>query len=167
MMAGICVILVILHWQRERVHIALKNLSLFLNHEERNALVLSENNAKKTLNHLRNLFHLFAENQRLIILVFETFDIPIALLLLKMFVTNVNLVYHGVQFGNESIETSFFTRTLGQWVLISHYWSAVLVMNVVDDVTRRSDLKMGNRLREFSHLELVKRDFQLEVVNLS
>jgi len=41
------------------------------------------------------------------------------------------------------------------------------VMNVVDDVTRRSDLKMGNRLREFSHLELVKRDFQLEVVNLS
>jgi len=44
---------------------------------------------------------------------------------------------------------------------------AVLVMNVVDDVTRRSDLKMGNRLREFSHLELVKRDFQLEVVNLS
>jgi len=167
MMAGICVILVILHWQSERVQIALENLSLFLNHEERNSLVLSENNAKETLNHLRNLFQLFAENQRLIILVFETFDIPIALLLLKMFVTNVNLVYHGVQFGNESIETSFFTRTLGQWVLISHYWSAVLVMNVVDDVTRRSDLKMGNRLREFSHLELVKRDFQLEVVNLN
>ncbi|XP_016946808.3 putative gustatory receptor 58a [Drosophila biarmipes] len=163
MMAGICVILVILHWQNERVQISLEDLCLFLNHEERNSLVLSENKARKSLHNLRNLFQLFAENQRLVLVAFETLDIPIALLLLKMFVTNVNLVYHGVQFGNESIETSFYTRVLGEFVIISHYWSAVLVMTVVDDVTRRSDLEVGNRLREFSHLELVKRDFQLQL----
>ncbi|XP_016992564.2 putative gustatory receptor 58a [Drosophila takahashii] len=163
MMAGICVILVILHWQSERVHLGLEDLCYFLNHEERNSLVLSEDKAKKSLDNLRNLFQLFAENQRLIIKVFKIFDIPIALLLLKMFVTNVNLVYHGVQFGNESIETSYHTRILGQLVVFSHYWSAVLIMNIVDDVTRSSDLKMGNCLRQFSHLELVKRDFQLQL----
>ncbi|KAH8358177.1 hypothetical protein KR084_006862 [Drosophila pseudotakahashii] len=163
MMAAICVILVVLHWQSERVHLGLEDLCFSLNHEERNSLVLSEDKAEKFLDNLRNLFRLFAENQRLIIRVFETFDILIALLLLKMFVTNVNLVYHGVQFGNESIETSYYTKILGQLLVFSHYWSAVLIMNIVDDATRRSDLKMGFRLRQFSHLELVKRDFQLEL----
>uniref|UniRef100_A0A6P4EDX1 Gustatory receptor n=1 Tax=Drosophila rhopaloa TaxID=1041015 RepID=A0A6P4EDX1_DRORH len=163
MMAGLCVILVILHWQSERVHIALKDLCLLLNHEERNSLVLSENKARKSLKILRNLFQLYAENQRLIRRVFGTLDIPIALLLLKMFVTNVNLVYHGVQFGSASIETSNYTKILGQWVIISHYWNAILLMNVVDDVTRGSGLKMGILLRQFSQLELVKRGFQLEL----
>lgn len=163
MMTGICVILLVLHWQSERLQIAFKDLCSFLNHEERNSLTLSENKANRSLGKLAKLFKLFAENQRLVREVFRTFDLPIALLLLKMFVTNVNLVYHGVQFGNDTIETSSYTRIVGQWVVISHYWSAVLLMNVVDDVTRRRDLKMGDLLREFSHLELVKRDFHLQV----
>ncbi|XP_033156355.1 putative gustatory receptor 58a [Drosophila mauritiana] len=163
MMTGISVILFVLHWQSEMLQIALKDLCFFLNYEERNSLTLSETKANRSLGKLAKLFQLFAENQRLVREVFRTFDLPIALLLLKMFVTNVNLVYHGVQFGNESIETSTYTRILGQWVVISHYWSAVLLMNVVDDVTRRSDLKMGDLLREFSHLELVKRDFHLQL----
>ncbi|EDV55535.1 putative gustatory receptor 58a [Drosophila erecta] len=163
MMTGICVVLLILHWQSERLHIALKDLCSFLNYEERNSLVLSANKVNRSLGDLANLFQLFAENQRLTRQVFRTFDLPIALLLLKMFVTNVNLVYHGVQFGNDSIETTSYTKILGQWVVISHYWSAVLLMNVVDDVTRRSDLKIGGLLREFSHLELVKRNFHLKL----
>ncbi|EDW91165.1 putative gustatory receptor 58a [Drosophila yakuba] len=167
MMTGICVILLILHWQSERLHIALKDLCSFLNYEERNALVLSTDKANRSLRILANLFELFAENQRLTREVFRTFDLPIALLLLKMFVTNVNLVYHGVQFGNDSIETSYYTKILGQWVVISHYWSAVLLMNVVDDVTRRSDLQIGYLLREFSHLELVKRKFHLKLEQFS
>ncbi|EDX08152.1 GD11640 [Drosophila simulans] len=163
MFSGVLLMWFVLHWQSERLQIALKDLCSFLNYEERNSLTLSENKADRSLGKLAKLFQLCAENQRLVREVFRTFDLPIALLLLKMFVTNVNLVYHGVQFGNESIETSSYTRILGQWVVISHYWSAVLLMNVVDDVTRRSDLKMGDLLREFSHLELVKRDFHLQL----
>ncbi|XP_017123643.2 putative gustatory receptor 58a [Drosophila elegans] len=163
MMAGVYVILLVLHWQSELVYVALKDLCVLLNHEERNSLVLAETKAKKSLAILHNLRQLYAENRRLIREVFGTFDIPIAFMLLKMFVTNINLVYHGVQFGNASIETSRYTKILGQFVVISHYWYAILLMNVVDDVTRGSILKMGSLLREFSHLELVKRDFQVQL----
>ncbi|KAH8252788.1 hypothetical protein KR032_001888 [Drosophila birchii] len=163
MTASLYAILVILHWQHERVHLALKDLSVSLHHEERNSLVLSGGKARRSLKKLRSFFHLYSENQRLIREVFGIFDLPIALLLLKMFVTNVNLVYHGVQFGNESIETSMYTRLVGQLVVITHYWSAVLLMNVVDDITRRSGPKMGDILREFSDLELVKREFHLQL----
>ncbi|KAH8308876.1 hypothetical protein KR059_002572 [Drosophila kikkawai] len=163
MTASLFVILVILHWQNERVQLALRDLSRSLHHEERNSLVLSGGKARKSLNNLRHLFQLYSENQRLIREAFSIFDLPIALILLKMFVTNVNLVYHGVQFGNASIETSSYTRFVGQLVVITHYWSAVLLMNVVDDLTRRSGPKMGDILREFSDLELVKREFHLQL----
>ncbi|KAH8238703.1 hypothetical protein KR038_004998 [Drosophila bunnanda] len=163
MTAGLYFILVILHWQSERVHLALKDLSFSLHHEERNSLVLSAGKARRSLNDLRNLFQLYSENQRQVHEVFRIFDQPIAMLLLKLFMTNVSLVYHGVQFGNASIETSMYTRLLGQLVVITHYWSAVLLMNVVDNVTRRSGPKMGDILREFSDLELVTREFQLQL----
>ncbi|XP_017077399.1 putative gustatory receptor 58a [Drosophila eugracilis] len=163
MTAGVCVIFLVLQLQSERTLIALKDLCSLLNHEERNSLVLTESKSKKSLNKLRILFHHFAENQLLLREVFETFDFPIAFLLLKLFVTNVNLVYHGVQFGNRTIETSLYTRVVGQCVIITHYWSASLLMNIVDNVTRRSGLKLGNILRRFSHMELIKREFQLEL----
>ncbi|KAH8355626.1 putative gustatory receptor 58a [Drosophila serrata] len=163
MTAALYVILVFLHWQNERVNMALKELSFSLHHEERNSLVLSAGKARRSLNNLRNLFQLYSENQRLSREVFGIFDLPIALLLLKLFVTNVNLVYHGVQFGNDSIETSMYTKFVGQLVVITHYWSAVLLMNVVDDITRRSGPKMGDILREFNDLELVKREFHLQL----
>ncbi|KAH8290912.1 hypothetical protein KR054_007038 [Drosophila jambulina] len=163
MTAALYVILLILHWQNERVHLALRDLSISLHREERNCLVLSGGKARRSLKDLRNLFQLYSENQRLIREVFNIFDLPIALLLLKMFVTNVNLVYHGVQFGSDSIETSVYTKIVGQLVVVTHYWSAVLLMDVVDDITRRSGSKMGDIMREFSDLELVKREFHLQL----
>lgn len=164
MTAEVYVILLILHLQSERVQLALRDLCFSLHHEERNSLVLSGGKARKSLNDLRNLFQLYCDNQRLTREVFRICDLPIALLLLKMFVTNVNLVYHGVQFGNDSVEISTITKILGEFVVITHYWSAVLVMNIVDDITRRCGSKMGCILREFSDLDLVKRDFHLQVL---
>ncbi|XP_017044991.1 putative gustatory receptor 58a [Drosophila ficusphila] len=163
MMAGVYAILLFLRWQSDRMQIALKDLCSLLNHEERNSLVLSEEKSKIAFDKLHYLFRLHVGNQRLIREVFETLDIPIALLLLKMFVTNINLVYHGVQFGNTSITASNITKFTAICGIICHYWSAILLMNIVDDVTRRSGLKMGNLLREFSHLELVSRNFQLKM----
>ncbi|KAH8401871.1 hypothetical protein KR009_008341, partial [Drosophila setifemur] len=163
MSASIYVILLLLHWQEERVNLALQGLSSSLHHEERNALIMSGTKASKSLKILRHLFQLHAENQRLIRESFKISDLPIAMLLLKMFVTNVNLVYHGVQFANDSIETTFFTKFIGQLVVISHYWSAVLLMNIVDDVARRNAIKKGQILRQFSDLELVKREYQVEL----
>ncbi|KAH8401872.1 hypothetical protein KR009_008342 [Drosophila setifemur] len=163
MAASIYVILLLLHWQEERVNLALQGLSTSLHHEERNALIMSGTKASKSLKILRNLFQLHAENQRLIRESFKISDLPIAMLLLKMFVTNVNLVYHAVQFANDSIETTFFTKFIGQLVVMSHYWSAVLLMNIVDDVARRNGIKKGQILRQFSDLELVQRDFQVEL----
>ncbi|KAH8316262.1 hypothetical protein KR067_003355 [Drosophila pandora] len=163
MTASLYVILSLLLWQQERVNLALHDLCSALNHEERNSLVLSRTIATKSLKVMRHLFQLHSENRRLLREIFKELDVPIAMLLLKMFVTNVNLVYHGVQFGNHSIETTIFTRILGQLVVISHYWSAILLMNIVDDLTQTSGPKTGHILKQFSHLELVKRDFQLQL----
>lgn len=163
MTATLYVILSLLLWQQERVNLALQDLCSALNHEERNSLVLPRTIATKSLQVVRHLFQLHSENRRLLREIFKELDVPIAMLLLKMFVTNVNLVYHGVQFGNHSIETTILTRILGQLVVIFHYWSGILLMNIVDDLTQTSGSKTGHILKQFSHLELVKRDFQLEV----
>ncbi|KAH8327282.1 hypothetical protein KR074_009303 [Drosophila pseudoananassae] len=163
MTAALHVILSLLFWQQERVNLTLQDLYSALNHKERNSLSLSPTIATESVQVLRNLFQLHSENRRLLRQILKVLDIPIAMLLLKMFVTNINLVYHGVQFGNHSIETTILTKILGQLVVFSHYWSAILLMNIVNDVTQASGPKTGHILKQFSHLELVKRDFQLEL----
>lgn len=164
MTASLYVILLVLHWQGERVRLALSDLCLWLHHEDQNSLVLSENKARRTLNYLGNLFQLHSENKKLLRKVFQTFDIPIVFLLLKMFATNVNMVHRMVLFDKHSIKTSDYTKLLGQLIVITHFWNAVLLMNVVDDITRRSGSQMGYILREFSDLQLVNRDIHLQVL---
>ncbi|XP_034651365.1 putative gustatory receptor 58a [Drosophila subobscura] len=167
MMTGLYVICLLLYWQMERVNLALKDLCSRLHHEERNALLLSASLARHTLHTLEHLFQLHCEGQRLMRSLFSIFDVTIAFLMLKMFVTNVNLMYHAVQFGNDSVATSGVTKLWGESVILTHYWSAVLLMNLVDDLTRRSGFETGEILRQFSDLELVKRDFQLELERFS
>ncbi|KAH8283459.1 hypothetical protein KR018_002987 [Drosophila ironensis] len=163
MTAAVHVVLVLIYWQQERVNLSLQDLYYALNHEERNSLVLSRDIGAQSLQLLRKHYHLHSSNQQLLRKFLKVLDLPIAMLLLKMFVTNVNLVYHGVQFGSASIETTYETRILGQLVVISHYWSAILLMNIVDAVTRSSNPKTGGILKQFSHLELVRREFHLEL----
>ncbi|XP_022230736.2 putative gustatory receptor 58a [Drosophila obscura] len=167
MMTGLYVICLLLYWQMERVNLALKDLCSRLHHEERNALLLSASLARQTLHTVGHLFQLHCEGQRLMRSLFGIFDVTIAFLMLKMFVTNVNLMYHAVQFGNDSIATNSVTKLWGELVIVTHYWSAVLLMNMADDLTRRSGLERGEILRQFSDLELVKRDFQLELERFS
>ncbi|EDW35897.1 GL16968 [Drosophila persimilis] len=167
MMSGLYVICLLLYWQMERVNLALKDLCSRLHHKERNALLLSASLARQTLHSLGHLLQLHCEGQRLMRSLFGIFDVTIAFLLLKMFVTNVNLLYHAVQFGNDSIDTTSVTKLWGESLIVTHYWTAVLLMNLVDDLTHQNGLETGEILRQFSDLELVKREFQLELERFS
>ncbi|XP_017018770.2 putative gustatory receptor 58a [Drosophila kikkawai] len=152
------VVLLVLHWQSERVRLALKDLCQRVHHDELSS------GCRSSLADLRNYFQLYAENRSLLRRVFQTFDVTIVFLVIKMLVTNVNMIYHTVLYANGSIKVSGYTKLLGHLVVITHFWSAVLIMNVVDDITRRSGPKMGYILREFSDLEVVKREFHLQVL---
>ncbi|EDW74931.1 uncharacterized protein Dwil_GK15940 [Drosophila willistoni] len=153
-MLGFYIVLLLIYWQMQRVNLGLKDLLDALH---------CDRYIQTSLETLRHLYHLHGQNVNLLHRVLQITDVSMACLLLKMFVTNVNLVYHGVQFGNSSIDTNWLTKMLGESVILTHYWNAILLMNLVDSLTRQTGIETAHIMRQFSAYESNNRDFEVQL----
>ncbi|XP_068147886.1 putative gustatory receptor 58a [Drosophila tropicalis] len=153
-MLGLYIVFLLIYWQMQRVNLGLKDLldALHFNRD-----------IETSLETLRHLYHLHGQNVNLLHRVLQMTDISMACLLLKMFVTNVNLVYHGVQFANSTIDANWLTKILGESVILTHYWHAILLMNLVDSLTRQTSIEMAQIMRQFSAYESNNRDFEVQL----
>ncbi|XP_034102209.1 putative gustatory receptor 58b [Drosophila albomicans] len=93
---------------------------------------------------------------------FRTYNLSMATVFAIMFAVNVNVLYHGVQYGNDTIKSDMSGDIIGFALLVTNLWSSGLVMNLIEH-TSNSCNNAGQILRQFTYHRQLSPDSQLEL----
>ncbi|KAH8238704.1 hypothetical protein KR038_004999 [Drosophila bunnanda] len=141
-------ILLLLDHQFRVIHLALDAL-----HKEK---------ADRKWKTLRTIANMHMETLQLARRVFSLYDLANATLFLNMFMTTVNILYHAVQYSNESIKSDGWGVIFGNGLIVFNVWGTFMLMNMLDRVVNSCN-NVGQQLREFSDIPKARRRLQREV----
>lgn len=141
-------VLILLENQFGAVHLALEGL-----HSRKD---------KKGVSALRCIAAMHLETFQLARRIFALFDIANAALFINMFMSTVNILYHAVQYSNETIKSSVWGVLFGNGLIVFNFWGTMIMMNMVDEVVTSCN-SVGHHLKQFSDLPRVSKSFQREV----
>ncbi|KAH8233093.1 hypothetical protein KR026_004213 [Drosophila bipectinata] len=114
---------------------------------------------KKRVSALRSIAAMHWETFQLARRIFALCDIANAALFINMFMTTVNILYHAVQFSNETIKSSIWGIVFGNGLIIFNFWGTMMMMNMLDKVVSSCN-NVGKHLKQFSDLPRVSKSFQ-------
>ncbi|KAH8316266.1 hypothetical protein KR067_003356 [Drosophila pandora] len=138
-------VLILLENQFGAVHLALEGL-----HNRKD---------KKGVNVLRCIAAMHLETFQLARRIFSLSDIANAALFVNMFMTSINILYHAVQYSNETIKSSGWGVLFGNGLIVFNFWSTMMMMNMLDTVVTSCN-NVGHHLKQFSDLPRLSKSFQ-------
>ncbi|KAH8283458.1 hypothetical protein KR018_002988 [Drosophila ironensis] len=111
---------------------------------------------------LRRIVSMHLETLQLARRIFNLYDIANATLFVNMFMTTVNILYHAVQYSNESIKSDGWGVLFGNGLIFFNTWTTLMLMNMLDRVINSCN-DIGQHLRQFSDLPKVGKLLQMEL----
>ncbi|XP_017044965.1 putative gustatory receptor 58b [Drosophila ficusphila] len=145
---GFYTILILLEHQFKVIHLALH-------------FIEKEQNRKqwKILSSIAS-FHL--ETLQLARKIFRVYDISNATLFINMFTSTINILYHAVQFGNESIQHDGWGALFGNGLIIFNIWGTLMLLNTLERAVSSCNYT-GEQLKQFNDLPITSKNFQREL----
>ncbi|KAH8290911.1 hypothetical protein KR054_007039 [Drosophila jambulina] len=111
---------------------------------------------------IRKLAAMHLETLQLARRVFSLYDLANATLFLNMFMTTVNILYHAVQYSNETIKSDGWGVIFGNGLIVFNVWGTFLLMNMLDRVMSSCN-NVGQQLKEFSDMPKLSVRLQREL----
>nr|XP_017018771.1 putative gustatory receptor 58b [Drosophila kikkawai] len=145
---GFCGLLLLLDHQFMVIHLALAAL-----HKEK---------GRGKWKTLRTIARMHLETLQLARRVFRLYDLANATLFLNMFMTTVNILYHAVQYSNETIKSDGWGVIFGNGLIVFNVWGTFLLMNILDRVLSACN-NVGEQLKDFSDIPKAKGRLQREL----
>ncbi|XP_060658940.1 putative gustatory receptor 58b [Drosophila nasuta] len=96
------------------------------------------------------------------ILLREIYKFNMATVFAIMFAVNVNVLYHGVQYTNNTIKSDTSGNIIGFALIVTNLWSSALVMNLIEHTTNSCN-DVGQLLRQFTDDRRLSPESQIEL----
>ncbi|EDW01280.1 putative gustatory receptor 58b [Drosophila grimshawi] len=142
-------VLVLLSHQFQAVQLALQALRK----EARSRLLVTN---------LRRIGAVHFECLKLAMRAFSLYDVANAIIFLNIFVAQVNILYHAVQFGNKTIASDHWGFMLGNVFVALNIWNSILLMNMVDYAVNSCN-QTEQQIRQFNDLRMLGKDSEREL----
>ncbi|XP_017077398.1 putative gustatory receptor 58b [Drosophila eugracilis] len=111
---------------------------------------------------LRSIASMHLETLQLARRIFSLYDIINTTVFINMFMSTINILYHAVQFSNNTIKSDRWDILFGNGLIVSNIWGTLMLMNMLDRVVTSCN-NIGQTLRQFSDLPNVSKKLQREL----
>ncbi|KAH8300062.1 hypothetical protein KR044_009296, partial [Drosophila immigrans] len=145
---GLCTLLLLLTHQFESVQLAL--------------MAIRRRAGSRSLEDLRRVANIHSKWLQMAQRAFGVYDLCMASVFVIMFAVNVNILYHAVQFGNDTIKSDTSGYLIGDALIVFNLWNSALVMNQIEHTTSSCN-GAGQLLRQFNDLRRLSPESQLEL----
>ncbi|XP_034475935.1 putative gustatory receptor 58b [Drosophila innubila] len=145
---GFCTVLILHNHQFEAVLLSLQ--------------ALRQRVGCRSLEDFHRIATIHSEWVRLAKRAFKIFDLAIASVFASMFTVIVSILYHAVQYINQTIKSDLSGYIIGDGLVLFSIWNLVLVMNLVNR-TINSCNEAGHFLRQFNDLPRLSPESQKEL----
>ncbi|KAH8405827.1 hypothetical protein KR215_009795 [Drosophila sulfurigaster] len=93
---------------------------------------------------------------------FSIYEFNMSTVFAIMFAVNVNVLYHGVQYTNNTIKSDTSGIIIGFALIVTNLWSSALVMNLIEHTTNSCN-DAGQLLRQFNDDRRLSPESQIEL----
>lgn len=115
---------------------------------------------------LRRIAGIHAEWVILARRAFSIYDVANASIFLNMFAVNVNILYHAVQFANQTIESDSWGFLIGDGLIVFNFWNSALIMNMLDSAINSCN-DSAQLVKQFNNLHTLSPESEKEVCQFS
>ncbi|XP_034142451.1 putative gustatory receptor 58b [Drosophila guanche] len=117
---------------------------------------------KKKAHDLRRIAAMHWDTYELARRFFDMYDVVNAMLFANMFVSTMNILYHAVQYSNQTIQSNAGSSLFGSGLIVFNFWGTLMLMGLLDSVVRSCN-DLGQTLRQFSDLRQISKELQIEL----
>ncbi|XP_017835349.2 LOW QUALITY PROTEIN: putative gustatory receptor 58b [Drosophila busckii] len=147
---GFITMLLLLSHQFEAVQLALQ------------ALQRRSRGHARTLEDLRRIIAVHMECLQLTRHAFGTYSLAHGTLILNMFSATLTIIYHAVQYTNQSISSNNWDILFGDLLVSFNIWNVVMMMNILDYALNSCN-NTGQLLQQFNELRRLSAESELQL----
>ncbi|KAH8401869.1 hypothetical protein KR009_008343 [Drosophila setifemur] len=111
---------------------------------------------------LRSVASMRLETVKLAKRLFRLYDIANAALFANMFMSTINILYHAVQYSNQTIKSDGWGKVFGNGLIIFNSWGTMIQINMLDSLLNSCN-NVGEPLKQFSDLPRISKNMQREL----
>ncbi|KAH8405858.1 hypothetical protein KR215_010696 [Drosophila sulfurigaster] len=148
------------------IRLGFSSLLLLLTHQFESVqlalLAIRQRVGSRNLEDLRRIANIHTKWLQLARNAFSIYDLNMATVFATMFAVNVNVLYHAVQYSNNTIKSDTSGDIFGIALIVTNIWNSALVLNLIEHTTSSCN-DVGQLLRQFTDNRRLSPESQLEL----